>query len=115
MNEQAEGPGTLLIVKEIEISAMRVPFGGSNAPFYKRRGFRQERHWGTRFMSCRDTIHLICWYLEGKLSPTVEREIETHIRECADCHLVLEAATNTLDRYFGEPTVLEPETNPQAA
>jgi len=65
-------------------------------------------------MSCRDTIHLICWYLEGKLSPVVEREIETHLRECADCHLVLEAATNTLDRYFGEPTVLEPETNPQA-
>jgi hypothetical protein len=45
----------------------------------------------------------------------VEREIEAHLRECADCHLVLEAATNTLDRYFGEPTVLEPETNPQAA
>lgn len=45
----------------------------------------------------------------------VEREIEAHLRECADCHLVLEAATNTLDRYFGESPALEPETNPQAA
>jgi len=45
----------------------------------------------------------------------VAREIETHLRECADCHLVLEAATNTLDRYFGESTPLEPETIPQAA
>src|SRR5258707_5336949 len=106
MNEQAEGPGTLLIVKEIEISAMRVPFGGSNAPFYRRRWFRQERHWGTRFMSCRDTIHLICWYLEGKLSPTGEPEIETHIRECADCPLVFEAATDNFDRCFREPNVL---------
>jgi hypothetical protein len=66
-------------------------------------------------MSCRDTIHLICWYLEGKLSPSVEREIAHHLHECPDCHLVLEAATNTLDRYFGTSTALEPETNPQPA
>jgi Putative zinc-finger len=66
-------------------------------------------------MSCRDTIHLICWYLEGKLSPAVELEIKHHLHECADCHLVLDAATNTLDRYFGPPDTLEPETNPQAA
>jgi hypothetical protein len=66
-------------------------------------------------MSCRDTIHLICWYLEGKLSPPVELEIEHHLHECADCHLVLDAATNTLDRYFGVRNSLEPEANPQAA
>ena len=52
-------------------------------------------------MSCKDTIHLICWYLEGKLSPAVEREIEQHLSNCSDCHLVLEAANSTLDRYFG--------------
>jgi hypothetical protein len=51
-------------------------------------------------MSCRDTIHLICWYLEGRLSPSVEGEIERHIEVCSDCHLVLDAAMNTLDRYF---------------
>lgn len=55
-------------------------------------------------MSCRDTIHLICWYLEGKLSPSVEREIERHLSECNDCHLVLEAANSTLDRYFSVTT-----------
>jgi Putative zinc-finger len=52
-------------------------------------------------MSCRDTIHLICWYLERKLSPSVENEIERHLGECRDCHLVFEAANTTLDRYFG--------------
>jgi hypothetical protein len=66
-------------------------------------------------MSCRDTIHLICWYLEGKLSPAVEREIAHHLHECADCNLVLDAATNTLDHYFGVPDTLEPEAKPQAA
>ena len=54
-------------------------------------------------MSCRDTIHLICMYLEGKLSSTVQGEIERHLVDCADCRLVLEAATTTLDRYFGQP------------
>jgi hypothetical protein len=52
-------------------------------------------------MTCRDTIHLICMYLEGKLSPGVQSEIERHLVTCSDCRLVLEAATTTLDRYFG--------------
>lgn len=51
-------------------------------------------------MSCRDTIHLICWYLEGRLSSVVEIEIKRHLEGCPDCRLVLEAAVNTLDRYF---------------
>jgi hypothetical protein len=52
-------------------------------------------------MSCRDTIHLICWYLEGRLSPAVEAEIRSHLLKCGDCRMVQEAATATLDREFG--------------
>jgi len=63
-------------------------------------------------MSCRDTIHLICMYLEGKLSAPVQAEIEHHLTSCSDCRLVLEAATSTLDRYFGPGKVV---TNSQAA
>lgn len=66
-------------------------------------------------MSCRDTIHLICWYLEGKLSPTVEGEIANHLRECPDCHLVLDAATTTLDRYFAPDRSAEVAAVTQAA
>ena len=51
-------------------------------------------------MSCRDTIHLICWYLEGKLSPSVSKDIQEHLESCSNCQLVLKAATNTLDQYF---------------
>jgi len=68
--------------------------------------------WGIGVMSCRDTIHLICMYLEGKLSPSVQTEIERHLSDCADCRLVLEAATTTLDRYFNPPKV---EDDSQAA
>ncbi|HXN23894.1 MAG TPA: zf-HC2 domain-containing protein [Candidatus Dormibacteraeota bacterium] len=51
-------------------------------------------------MSCKDAIHLICWYLEGKLSRSVAREVEIHVGECKDCYVVLEAATTTLEAYF---------------
>lgn len=61
-------------------------------------------------MSCRDTIHLICWYLEGRLSQSVETEIQRHLETCSDCHLVLDAAVNTLDRYFS--TERAPEIAP---
>jgi hypothetical protein len=60
-------------------------------------------------MSCKDTIHLICWYLEKKLSPSVENEIERHLSACRDCHLVLDAANTTLDRYFESSRNEEPE------
>ena len=56
-------------------------------------------------MSCRDTIHLICWYLEGRLCPGVEAEIKRHLEGCSDCRLVLEAAVNTLDCYFNAERV----------
>ena len=66
-------------------------------------------------MSCRDTIHLICWYLEGKLSPPVESEIRRHLSACPDCHLVLDAANSTLDRYFGPSRVEESASEIKAA
>jgi anti-sigma factor RsiW len=66
-------------------------------------------------MSCRDTIHLICWYLEGKLSPSVEGEIEKHLNDCPDCHLVLDAANSTLDRYFSPTRPEEVSANVKAA
>jgi len=51
-------------------------------------------------MSCKDTIHLLCWYLEGFLSEPVEAEIRQHLSRCADCHLVLSAAINILEQDF---------------
>ncbi len=66
-------------------------------------------------MSCRDTIHLICWYLEGRLSESVEVEIKRHLEKCPDCHMVLEAAINTLDRYFNAGRTAETEPAFRAA
>ena len=66
-------------------------------------------------MSCKDTIHLICWYLEGRLSSSVEGEIKRHLASCSDCHLVLDAAVNTLDRYFSSERAAETGAGIRAA
>ena len=70
---------------------------------------------GVLVMSCRDTIHLICWYLEGKLSASVSKDIEQHLGSCANCRVVLSAATTTLDQYFATLTESNSTTSPQAA
>jgi hypothetical protein len=71
--------------------------------------------WGTGEMSCKDTIHLICWYLEGRLSTSVEGEIKRHLETCSDCHLVLDAAINTLDRYFSAERIAGADAATRAA
>jgi len=70
---------------------------------------------GAFFMNCRDTIHLICWYLEGKLSPSVSSDIEQHLGTCQDCRIVLSAATTTLDQYFATLTDAQSPASTQAA
>ena len=90
-------------------------FGRASATLYLQGMGRSEGAQGTVIMSCRDTIHLICWYLEGKLSASVEREIEKHLQDCPDCHLVLDAANTTLDRYFGPTRTEEVTADTKAA
>ena len=41
-----------------------------------------------RVMNCRDTIRLICEYLEGRLSPPVADEMLRHIDRCKNCAVV---------------------------
>lgn len=52
-------------------------------------------------MTCHGTIRLICDYLEGWLSPSMEREVSQHLSNCPNCFIVLEAAEQTLETYFG--------------
>ncbi|HUI75448.1 MAG TPA: zf-HC2 domain-containing protein [Candidatus Acidoferrum sp.] len=66
-------------------------------------------------MNCKDTIHLICWYLEGKLSTPVSNEIEKHLSGCPNCQLVLDAAMSTLEQYFASEKSADATGAPQAA
>lgn len=57
-------------------------------------------------MTCRETVRLICEYLEGRLSSPVAAAVSCHIDRCSNCNLVLQAAQKTLDAYF--------DANPEA-
>jgi hypothetical protein len=45
----------------------------------------------------------------------VASEIQKHLEQCADCHLVMDAAINTLDRYFSHQPPVEAPAVTRAA
>ncbi len=51
-------------------------------------------------MTCKETIRLICEYLDGRLSPGVANELRMHLDNCKNCRMVLDAAQKTLATYF---------------
>jgi len=61
-------------------------------------------------LNCKETIRLICEYLEGRLGPGVEQDIRRHLSLCKDCCLILDAARSTLTTYFN--TEIEAEEIP---
>ncbi len=52
-------------------------------------------------MTCRETIRLICEYLDGRLSPGVTLELREHMAFCGGCRSVLDAARRTLQIHSG--------------
>lgn len=61
------------------------------------------RAWGHE-MTCKETIRVICEYLEGRLSPSVALAVRRHLSECGDCCIVHDAAERTLAIYFDRST-----------
>ena len=61
-------------------------------------------------MTCKESIGLICEYLDRRLDPSVERELTRHFDNCKDCRMVLDAARRTLEVYFNR----KPERLPLA-
>jgi hypothetical protein len=53
-------------------------------------------------MTCKETIQVICEYMEGRLSFPAATDVRAHLRQCRDCRLVHEAAQSTLRVYFNE-------------
>ena len=66
-------------------------------------------------MTCKETIRLICEYLDGRLTPSVDLEIKEHLDRCRDCRTVLEAARKALGLDFGTGTELAPSRKSQLA
>jgi predicted anti-sigma-YlaC factor YlaD len=56
-------------------------------------------------MTCKETIRLICEYLDGKLVPSVDRDIRAHLDECRECRMVRDAASRMLKANSGSAPV----------
>jgi predicted anti-sigma-YlaC factor YlaD len=55
---------------------------------------------------CRQTIRVICEYLEGKLAPSDVAAVRGHLGRCQNCRLVHEAANQTLREYFDDDVAI---------
>ncbi len=66
-------------------------------------------------MTCKETIRLICEYLDGRLVPSVDGDIRAHLDQCKDCRTVLEAARKTLRVDFGAAPSSSPQRGSQVA
>ncbi len=51
-------------------------------------------------MTCKETMQLLCEYLEGRLVSSVVRELRQHLDHCDACQIVLNAARWTLEAHF---------------
>lgn len=60
-------------------------------------------------LSCKATIRLICEYLEGRLAPSVAREVNQHLAACKNCRMVMDAARRTLEVDFDRQPEAEVE------
>jgi predicted anti-sigma-YlaC factor YlaD len=63
-------------------------------------------------MTCQATIRSICDYLDGRLSPILEREVSVHLSGCSNCLQVLEVAEQTLAVYFDADPLSLPHPQP---
>jgi predicted anti-sigma-YlaC factor YlaD len=66
-------------------------------------------------MTCKETIRLICEYLDGRLTPSVDFEIKEHLDQCRDCRTVLQAARKALRLDFGAGAEFAPSRKSQLA
>jgi hypothetical protein len=66
-------------------------------------------------MTCRETVRLICEYLECRLSRPVEWLVQRHLSHCDDCRLVLQAAQKTLEVDFDGDEHVKPERRARVA
>ena len=57
-------------------------------------------------MTCKETIRIICEYLEGTLARPVATAVQHHITRCRNCRLVHETARQTLEAYFDKDVAL---------
>lgn len=61
-------------------------------------------------MNCDDVVHELSNFLDGELDPSLTRELESHLKDCTDCKLVLDQTKKTIQVFCDcEPVELPGE------
>ena len=61
-------------------------------------------------MNCEEVIHELSDYIDGGLAGTLQRELESHLKECSDCKLVVNQTKKTIEIFCNsEPVELPVE------
>ena len=61
-------------------------------------------------MNCEDVIHELSDFIDGELDATSRQELESHLKECSDCKLVVDQTKKTIEIFCdSEPVELPSE------
>jgi anti-sigma factor RsiW len=50
-------------------------------------------------LNCQDVIHELSNYIDGDLDATLKKELESHLKECRECDLVVDQTKKTIDIF----------------
>ena len=58
-------------------------------------------------MNCQDVIHDLSNYIDDELDADLKQELESHLKGCADCRLVVDQTRKTIEIFCdSEPVEL---------
>ena len=61
-------------------------------------------------MNCDDVIHELSNFIDGDLDRALKLELENHLKDCADCRLVVDQTKKTIEIFCdSEPIELPAE------
>lgn len=61
-------------------------------------------------MNCEDVIHDLSDFIDGDLDGALKQELESHLKDCEDCRLVVDQTKKTIEVFCdSEPVELPGE------
>ena len=60
-------------------------------------------------MNCKGVIHQLSEYLDGELDAGLTRELEQHLAQCRDCHIIVDTTRKTIEIYCNAQPLPLPE------
>jgi anti-sigma factor RsiW len=50
-------------------------------------------------LNCEEVIHELSNFIDGDLDPALKRELEKHLKDCADCRLIVNQTKKTIEIF----------------